>query len=230
MGDTIRGMHTLRFFRVVSAASLASVLYAACGGSVSTPEGTSSGVTSGSSGNGSSSSSGSTGSTTSSGGPDAGLIEGCSGPGQCTLAFLSCCAPCTEYGLDDVAPLHEDNVAAHYTALGCDDLPACPPCAGPPNPDLFAYCEGGQCVEADMGVHPLNECVNDSDCKLRYGLACCECGAEGLGLTAIPVNAEDDLAGLVCAPDEGCPECAPTYPANAAPFCDAGRCTVVFAL
>jgi hypothetical protein len=223
-------MNILRFVRFVSAASLASALYAACGGSVSAPEDTSSGVPSASSGSGSSSSSVSTSGTTSSGGVDAGLPGECTGPGQCALAFLTCCAPCIEYGLDDVIPLHEDQVGPHYSDMGCDDLPACPPCVGPPNPDLFAYCEGGQCVEADMGVHPLNECAVDADCKLRYGLACCECGAEGLGLTAIPVNAQDDLAALVCKPDQGCLECAPTYPANASPFCDAGRCTVAFAL
>ncbi len=44
----------------------------------------------------------------------------------------------------------------------------------------------------------------------------------------IRTDAEGDYAAIACGEDVGCPECAPTYPADVTATCEAGRCTVTY--
>jgi len=129
--------------------------------------------------------------------------------------------------LDDKVALHEDDVF-QYREDVCVDSEGCPICYSEPNPDLFAYCEAGLCKGADVKGDPLGGCVGASDCKLRLGLECCECGNEDGLLTAIPIAYEQKLQELVCEPGFGCPECAPVYPIGAEPWCEAGHCVVMY--
>ncbi len=103
----------------------------------------------------------------------------------------------------------------------------CPACATLDNPNLFAYCDAGQCQEADVELEPWNQCEENDDCVLRAGLDCCEaCTAEYDTTVAVP-RSHNQLLDKVCDGDVGCPECAPTYPAGAEAECDQGVCRVV---
>ena len=210
------------------APAIALIWIAACGGDafVAGSGG------SGDGGNGTGTGTGTTGSSSSSGtssGTGSGASpQQCSGPGECVLVSETCCGVCGMPELDDMVALDQTEVDAHFAAV-CADPVSCPDCPTAPNPDLMAYCDGGTCVGADIGQHPFGSCQQTSDCKLRWGLTCCECGSEGMGLTAIPVAFETQLQSLVCLPDSGCLECAPAYPSDAAPFCDNGHCKVIYA-
>ncbi|MBI4702985.1 MAG: hypothetical protein HY744_17855 [Deltaproteobacteria bacterium] len=218
----------------------ALVLLSACGGTtiVDADAGaggagggsSSSGSSSGSSSSTSSSGSSSSASSTSSSSSSSGGFGACDGPGQCTLAAPGCCGPpCGTPSLPDFAPINQSQTQAFFNAT-CPD-PEHTPCPGCPSgqyPDLFAYCDGGQCLGADMRVSPMNSCQGPQDCRLRWGLGCCECNSEQLGLTAIPVAIEPELAAMVCQPGQGCPECMPSYPPGAFAFCQGGRCVAAW--
>ncbi len=197
-------------------------LFVACGGdAVVFSNGTGGGG--GTGGSSSSSSSGTSTSSSSSGNPDE-----CDGPGQCVLTLKECCPPCNMVTLDDMVAMHEDDVEGYYEEVCSGGPIGCPTCVSFPNPNLFAYCDAGQCMGVDVTSHSFGECTEPADCKLRWGLGCCECGNEGGGLTAIPVTFEPQLEGLVCDPGMGCPECAPGYPDDAMATCDAGHCMVMY--
>jgi hypothetical protein len=151
----------------------------------------------------------------------------CTGPGQCILAEPGCCGSCGRIGLDDVEPIHQDQQKAFYAATCDDPTGPCPGCASLPNPDLFAFCDAGQCAEADITKHAANVCKTSQDCRLRIGLACCEaCVGSREQVVAIPVAFEKELLALVCGGDVGCPACAPQYPPYAVAACEGGRCVV----
>ncbi|MDI1445788.1 hypothetical protein [Polyangium sp. 6x1] len=154
----------------------------------------------------------------------------CTGPGQCTLAKNSCCGPCSEPTLADVEPVHVDQVD-EYSTFVCPEPTACPACGGAPNPDLFAYCEAGSCVEDDVSKHAFSECNAAADCTLRFGMDCCEACMGGVAnLVAVASSSLQAMSALVCPPAFGCPPCAPVYPSEWKADCVAGHCAVVPAM
>jgi hypothetical protein len=195
-----------------------AIAQAACGGSA---------IVAGSGGSGGSTSSTTTtgtGTTTSSTGSGSTNFAACSGQGQCVLTYPGCCEPCHQQ-LSTLKPINKAQLKAFRDAECTQKNPICDACLPTPNPNLFAYCDAGQCIGADLSKHPLNSCTSAKDCRLRAGTGCCECG--GQGVTAIPINAEQKLTALVCAPNTACAECAPTFPANVHADCVAGKCVAV---
>lgn len=177
------------------------------------------------SGSGSAATSGSAGTASGGGGAVPGYAA-CSGPGQCTLVASGCCGVCGMPELSNVVAIHEDKYAEFFDVTCPGPIPPCPGCPTASNPDLFAYCEAGQCVGADVRVHELSACQSDSECVLRAGLECCECGSDGI--SALRADAVGSLQQLVCVPDEACDDCAPVFPDNAVASCVEGHCRVVY--
>lgn len=166
-----------------------------------------------------------TGTTTGTGSTTGAAFDACDGPGQCVLVPSSCCGSCGTQSLESMTAVHADHTAAYFESLCPDDV-ACPACAALPNPNLFAYCESGHCVAADAKTHAVSACTADADCRLRLGADCCE-PCDGSADQIIAVSLDNDLKGLVCTPNEGCPKCAVQYPPNAAAWCTGGHCAVV---
>jgi hypothetical protein len=100
-----------------------------------------------------------------------------------------------------------------------------------PNPNLALSCDGGQCAGWDVRAEDaLSACTKDSDCRLRFGLSCCEgCDGTKWDLVAMRTDAEGALEGRVCSGDQGCPTCSPQYPPDALPRCISGHCSIAFA-
>lgn len=105
----------------------------------------------------------------------------------------------------------------------------CPQCEPQPNPHLFAYCDlaEGMCKGADLPVTKYAACTQPSDCFLRLGLGCCDCGApEGTPWVAVSFANYAELQGLLCKEGEACANCAPQPPLDLAPDCVSGQCVV----
>lgn len=151
----------------------------------------------------------------------------CRVPSDCELAANTCCGTCGVPTLDDVDAINGDQWQAHYDEVCDDPDPICPGCAAAPNPWLTATCTAQTCEAVDLSTHPANECIADTDCRVRTPL-CCECGAptEPGYLIGWPIDGEQSLSEAVCDPNIGCPECAPTYPDDVEAYCDEGRCAV----
>lgn len=154
-------------------------------------------------------------------------VTACTGPGQCTLVFPGCCAPCQKPELGTLFAVNKDKAAA-YLQFICPDPVPCPACDPPPNPNLFAYCKDGTCAAADVRNEAFSECSSDAQCRLRDTAGCCEnCVAAEYELIAVQTNADQVLKALVCAPDEGCSKCLPQYPPGASAVCgESGHCAV----
>ncbi len=210
------GLRSKWGFCLVSAFLVAALSQTtACGGDVSGGNG-GSGGNAGSGGNG--------------GAGGAPSFAACTGPGQCTLVKNSCCGACGEPTLADVEAVHAD-LTDEYATYICPEPSACPACAVSPNPDLFAYCEAGSCVGADVGAHALSECTTAADCSLRLGMGCCEpCSGEEAGLVAVKSSAIPTVYELLCDPQVSCPACAPVYPPEWKADCVSGHCAVVPAM
>ncbi len=215
-----------RLFFSIGLLALAGV--SGCGGNVDTG-----GNGGGGSGGGGATGTGTGGATTSTGTgtlPDA--FTACDGPGQCTLALASCCAPCVVPELSDYAAVNVDQTGAYHDMI-CPVQPPCDACLGGYNPHLFAYCDvaAGKCVAADARTHAVSACTSADQCFLRGGTSCCESCDEldASELTALSTTAAPTLAELVCSPLAGaCPPCAPTYPGLVEPTCgDDGHCQVL---
>lgn len=153
--------------------------------------------------------------------PDTAIdFASCSQPGTCALATNGCCGTCGTPKLADFTPINTAR-AAEFRAFTCTDpTPPCPGCATMEDPNLQAFCRGGRCTGVDIRTDALSMCTTDDDCALRYE-ACCECGASG-DHTIIAIR-RDKLGAYSterCPPMTGCPECAPTYPAEMRAACD----------
>ena len=104
--------------------------------------------------------------SSSTGGPNFGA---CNLHGDCILQSPGCCSPCQTLTLDLVEPINRNQSSAFRDAT-CDSPDApCPACEPIPNGNLFAYCEAGQCQEADVETADWNTCNDNSDCRLRAG-------------------------------------------------------------
>lgn len=151
----------------------------------------------------------------------------CDGPGQCMLAEPGCCPACGIPELGAFAPINS-KYEADYQKYVCPEPTPCPACETIPNPNLFAYCDAGHCVAADVRTHAVSACKSSSDCHLRAGSACCEaCGDVSFdSLIAVSGTSGVSLASLVCSPNGDCPDCIPNYPAAVATCADDGHCQV----
>ncbi|MFH1435527.1 MAG: hypothetical protein ABIJ56_07395 [Pseudomonadota bacterium] len=153
----------------------------------------------------------------------------CLVPSDCVIVANSCCGVCGMPTLADMDAANKNFLEEHYDAVCDDPDPICPGCAEMPNPELVATCEEGRCLAVDLGAEDLTLCASSDDCVIRTP-ECCECGADmtPMSLVAIRIDAQAALAGLVCDPDSGCPECAPVYPDNVDAICDGdGHCAAV---
>jgi len=145
----------------------------------------------------------------------------CDDASECILVQGDCCG-CSSL-LSDVVAVSKFYDEEFPGILTCPDLP-CPPCVAPPSPHLFVTCEQiseepRQCTAYDARQLSITECVQDSDCRLRRGLECCECGGE-----IVSVNVNADIEALVCGSQECAIDCDPAFPSGVHPVCRNGRC------
>lgn len=164
------------------------------------------------------------------GGGTAGLTQ-CSRTSECIVAPESCCGTCGAATARDAVALAV-TYASTYRTQACADQGGvgCPACAGRDDPTLLATCRAGECELVTLATDPITACTSSTECKLRTR-DCCECGGDTsqAGLIAVRTDSESTYAGLACDEGQGCPECAPEYPAGASAECLIGRCTVVYA-
>jgi len=153
----------------------------------------------------------------------------CSGPGQCVLAIPDCCGGCGVPEVGNFVAVNSAKLEA-YSKSVCPEPEPCPDCPYGLNPHLFAYCDAGTCVAADVRTHAVSACTTSNDCQLRNGTSCCEgCGVASVyDLTAVASGANPSLVELVCVPEGGCPPCLPEYPPEASSVCGAnGHCEII---
>jgi hypothetical protein len=162
------------------------------------------------------------------GGVDGGVDWGqCSGAGQCTAELTGCCAPCGMQELQHFAGVNSKYIDAFKT-FTCPVPMPCPRCATAPNPYIGARCVNSRCQAFDTRQVPeFSKCALASDCRLRKGLECCECGSLD-DWTAVSIAGQAALTATVCAPMSACPDCAPQPPANMKAVCNGGHCEVAF--
>jgi hypothetical protein len=210
--------------------AIAACGFAACGGKAVIDPGAG-GASSSSSAQDASSSTSNTATVSVSSSSSGGNFASCDGPGQCTLTHYGCCGPCGRPELDDLAAIAGEQQDA-FRQAECPVETPCPDCEACANGDLFAYCDMGTCWGADLSEHPMNACTDNDECRLRIGTGCCEqCGTVDPfcgPITAIHVNAEATLRGLVCPEGAGeCPPCAPDYPDQVVAACVGGFCRAI---
>ncbi len=165
------------------------------------------------------------------GGGDAGpSYDACQLPSECVVRPASCCGQCGAATREDIVTLNKDQAAAYQSAT-CGDSWGCPACYMVQDSRLVATCASAKCKLVDLATHSSTTCASDGDCRVRTN-ACCECGGpvDQAHLVAINASKESDFSATVCDPGMGCPECAPTYPAEATAVCNAGHCEVTWAV
>lgn len=161
---------------------------------------------------------------TSSGDGGSTSFTACNGPGQCELVGTGCCGSCGTPELTGKTAVNSAQADAYFKSV-CPEPVPCPACAEQPNPNLFAYCDSGNCRAVDVRTDALSACNTDADCRLRFGTDCCEsCSGDTSQLVAVSVS--NDLGALTCSPNEDCPGCIPGYPPGAIAICNAGHCMV----
>jgi hypothetical protein len=152
----------------------------------------------------------------------------CESAGECALMTSACCgAPCQAQQAD-FAAVNEKHMA-EFRQESCEGAGECEGegCAEPVPPRFLATCSDATCQVRDVSTLPITECATAEDCKLRFGLDCCEpCPGEAAQLTAVRGDALEELARLTCAPGERCAGCTHEYPPGVTASCEAGRCAV----
>lgn len=156
--------------------------------------------------------------------------DGCQLPSDCVVRAASCCGQCGAATRDDIVALNKDQASAYQSAT-CGDSWGCPACYMVQDSRLVATCEPTQCKVVDLAKHASTSCTDDGDCRIRTN-ACCECGGpvDQAHIIAINSSKEADFAAVACDPGAGCPECAPSYPAEAKAVCNGGHCEVAWAV
>lgn len=147
----------------------------------------------------------------------------CNGPGQCALTTSDCCL----CGMPEITDYVAMNQAS---AAKCDcGGPVCD-CASAPNPNLAASCESGTCAAWDVRQRKdYAGCADDTDCRLRNGLDCCEgCQASNYSVVAVRKDAESALKAALCEGGSACSKCMVQYPSTVTAVCNAGSCQVMY--
>jgi hypothetical protein len=138
---------------------------------------------------------------------------------------MGCCA-CGIIGrLDQLNAINSAKRDAFSKQLCGPNPPPCPPCGpGTIDPHLMARCESGRCRGVDLRTDPTyTKCASDSECTLRKGLACCQCGAPG-DWVAVSRVGDMMITGEMCAAGSVCPSCVPVPPAGYSAVCRNNAC------
>jgi len=149
----------------------------------------------------------------------------CTQSGECRAVSTQCCG-C--------------GVASFYNMVGANVCSAgivaerrcatidCKTCGVNPTTAWFgATCRDNHCVAFDAREKDVTECTQATDCRLRYGLGCCEaCNGDLSTLVATSNESSEWLC------PEGHPPCSPcfgqrVYPDGMYAVCENGRCAVV---
>jgi len=158
----------------------------------------------------------------------------CGGPGDCGLAFDSCCGPCGLPQAGDYDAVNHQQEALHQQQVCPGGPSVCPACAQGVNPDLAAFCEAKSCNVISVSKHPISACTKDDECAVRAP-QCCDCGTLDPG-QYIGLRADQQFAyeAQVCGPGGGgCQaDCIPSHPQGLVPYCDqaTGHCRVAIAV
>ena len=183
--------------------------------------------TAGAGGTGGAAGTGASGGTGGSAGTKDGGIDwgACSGGGQCVRGRKGCCDPCGVPELDTFAGVNSMYLDAFKMAT-CPVPMVCPACPTGNNPNIAARCVTNRCEAFDIRKVPeYSGCAVDGDCRLRKGLACCECGAMD-DWVAPNVSSEPALSAALCVAGTVCPPCAPVPPVGMRAVCKVGTCQV----
>jgi hypothetical protein len=168
---------------------------------------------------------GGTGGTSGTGGAGGVDWGACSGPGECIPLIAGCCGICGMPEIDVYRGVNRTQVPAFGMAT-CPMPVPCPRCVTLPNPYIGALCAAGRCRPFDVRQAPeFSKCAVDSDCRLRKGLDCCECGSSGQW-TAISTIGQMALYSATCGPNSACEDCLPLPPAGARAVCVQGHCEI----
>lgn len=157
-------------------------------------------------------------------------LAACGRTSECVVVPESCCGTCGMATAGDAIAVAAAKANEHRTAACAGQGGGgCPLCAGQEDPTLLATCRSGECALVVLTTDPITECSASTDCRLRTS-DCCECGGDTsvAGLIAVRADSESTYAEMACDDGQGCPECAPQYPAEASAQCLVGRCTVVY--
>jgi hypothetical protein len=147
----------------------------------------------------------------------------CQASSDCVVDH-GCCGYCDISGVEDLVAVHRSY--AGFNAPGCAALD-CDWCPAPPEIEHFgAQCQAGRCELFDVRESGLAECTEDSDCRLRAGLGCCE-ACDSTGMVAVSADF-DTLSQALCSDEPlACPPCVPVYPEDVAAVCgEEGHCRV----
>jgi hypothetical protein len=149
-------------------------------------------------------------------------VERCD-PGQCTLVWDGCCAPCGGTDTSHYHAVRSENAAA-FLAEECPHPPACAACNEPP-PPVVATCTPNGCDVLQLAPDPAIACEIDTDCRVRTK-DCCECGGNTATSNLIAISNEQRYSDLVCPAAASCDDCLPTYENAPRARCANGRCTL----
>lgn len=168
----------------------------------------------------------------------------CKLPSDCLVTGVGCCGICDGPNITahDLIAYNREyagflqcgvpfGVAGNAAEPGVAAPIACAPCPAPlPGQGTLQYfvpdCLAGQCAVTDLRTSPVTACKSNEECKLRYGLGCCEgCGPGDVAA----VRNDGSFEQLVCGSgDVACDACAP-QPIDAVAYCGAeGHCEVGF--
>ena len=121
---------------------------------------------------------------------DAGPDEwySCTKNEDCVLAFEGRCCPtsCDPVGFDGYTAVSAKYKAQFVAHEKCAEVkcPTCPPpFLGNPRNDanFFPLCKSKRCVAVNLRESPYSQCKTTRDCKMRFGIGCCEgCGDKDL--------------------------------------------------
>jgi hypothetical protein len=145
---------------------------------------------------------------------DAILAPPCASSGDCYAVPRDCCGAC------DSDPMAVNGVQVRDYAKECRTR-GCTPCRV--SMRWLPICEANRCVLTDLFVSSISACQVDDDCRLRWGVLCCE--------TCFPM-VDGDLVAVsrtanLCSPNQGCDPCgSPPYPSGATALCRNGHCAV----
>jgi hypothetical protein len=150
----------------------------------------------------------------------------CDGPGQCVAVQTSCCPPCGFPDISTFVGVNQQYTTA-YRSQQCPVALPCAACATIENPYVAARCVQGRCEVFDVQKVPeYSACQSVSDCVLRAGLACCECGA--MTWVAVSQSGRSALADVLCAANSACPECQPVPPKSTVLQCNNNACNMTY--
>jgi hypothetical protein len=132
---------------------------------------------------------------------------------DCTVVYeTSCCVPdCDPLLFAGYVAVNSKHRADFIGHIGCTDV-QCKKCPTPlpdvarSDSNFFALCQQGRCEAVDLRYSKYSRCETVNDCKLRFGLGCCEaCGDKDL----VTYNRSSTLEAELCPTKAKCPPLPP---------------------